>query len=165
MKKTGISVTKVLYDRNTSQFGGMAERLIAPDLKSGGLRDGLRGFKSLSLFQIEHMKNGALGEIAVMKHFAALGYEVYHPITENATCDLIVAKAGMLYRVEVKSTTRKCATGHTVELRRVRANKTKNTIHLFDTTRSDFLAVYVVHEDRVVVLESAKIKARGSITV
>ena len=50
------------------------------------------------------IKSGALGELAAMKHFLGLGYEVYTAVTDSSTYDIILAKDGQLFRVEVKTT-------------------------------------------------------------
>ena len=36
------------------------------------------------------IKSGALGELAAMKHFLGLGYEVYTAVTDSSTYDIIL---------------------------------------------------------------------------
>lgn len=111
------------------------------------------------------IKAGAIGEIAVTKHFLEQGYEVYSPINENAIYDLLVVKEDLVYKVEVKSTTVIRNNKYIVQLKRVRSNKTTNRIIYFDNTKVDFLAVYSVTDDVVIVLKGSDISSKTELTI
>lgn len=109
------------------------------------------------------IKSGALGELAAMKHFLGLGYEVYTAVTDSSTYDIILAKDGQLYLVEVKTTAARTKNnkGWVVHLKRVRPNK----IHPFDNSRIDLLAVYITPLDRVVIFEASKLQQRSTLSI
>ena len=111
------------------------------------------------------MKSGALGEIAAMKYFAELGYNIYSAITENAPVDLVIELNGVYSRVEVKSTSTKYKDGYKVQLKRVRSNRSENKIINFDPSTIDFLAVYIIPEDVVKIFASNEITARSGMVV
>ena len=113
------------------------------------------------------IKSGALGELAAMKHFLTLGYEVYTAVTDSSTYDIILAKDGLLQRVEVKTTAARTKNdkGWVVQLKRVRPNKTQNKIHPFDSSRIDLLAVYITPLDRVVVFDARDLHQRATLSV
>jgi hypothetical protein len=111
------------------------------------------------------MKIGNLGELAVAKEFARKGYEIYMPVGDNATHDLLVAKDGKIYRVEVKSTSVIRGAGYVVQIKKVRSNKTKSKITGFDNSLVDILAVYIVPEDRVVLFDAKTVDVKSTLTV
>jgi Holliday junction resolvase-like predicted endonuclease len=113
------------------------------------------------------IKSGALGELAAMKHFLGLGYEVYTAVTDSSTYDIILTKDGQLYRVEVKTTAARTKNdkGWVVHLKRVRPNKTQNKIHPFDSSRIDLLAVYITPLDRVLIFEARKLQQRSTLSI
>lgn len=109
---------------------------------------------------------GRIGESATVAYFVREGYEVFLPMFGNASCDLIVVKDGKISRVECKSTSVKTPSGKWIaQLRQVRPNRTGNTVKKFDANNSEFLAIYIVDEDRVVVLDSLVVHGNSTITV
>ena len=50
------------------------------------------------------IKSGALGELAAMKHFLGLGYEVYTAVTDSSTYDIILAKDGQRLCCNIQNT-------------------------------------------------------------
>lgn len=111
------------------------------------------------------MKSGSLGEIAVMKHFAELGYNVYSAVTENAAVDLVVEFDGEYKTVEVKSTSYQYKDGYKVQLKKVRSNKTENKITNFDPNTVDLLAIYIIPEDKVKILKPNEITAKTEMVI
>lgn len=112
------------------------------------------------------IKAGSIGEVSVMKFFILRGFEIYSPISDNSKYDLLVMKDSSVYRVEVKSTSRKRSNGrYEVQLKSVRSNKKQNKIHLFDCTSIDILAVYIEPEDRVVVYDASAITQKVSMII
>jgi len=49
---------------------------------------------------------GGISELKVVCDLLSKGYEVYRPLIDNASCDLIVLKDNKLTRIEVKTTYR-----------------------------------------------------------
>lgn len=113
------------------------------------------------------IKSGALGELATMKHFLGLGFEVYAAVTDSSTYDAVLAKNGRLYKVEVKTTAARNRqnTGWVVQIKSVRSNKTQNRIVEFDNTKVDYLAVYISPIDKVVVYEATSMKQKNSVSI
>lgn len=111
------------------------------------------------------MKAGSLGEISTQKEFILCGYEVYSPVTDNTEYDLLVSKGGEVFTVEVKSTKRKVAGFYRVQIKKVRSNKTRNTITRFDNTKVDLLAVYIEPEDKVIVYKAKEITVGSELRV
>lgn len=111
------------------------------------------------------MKIGNLGELSVAKELAKQGYEIYAPMGDNATYDLLIAKDGIVSRVEVKSTSTIRGAGYVVQIKKVRANKNQNAITNFDNTHIDILAVYIVPEDRVILFDAKEVTVKSTLTV
>ena len=111
------------------------------------------------------MKAGNLGEIAVAKEFAKCGFEIYSPIGDNASHDLLVSKGDKIYCVEVKSTASKSGAGYAVQVKKVRANRTKNRIINFDNDKTDILAVYIIPKDQVIFFKAKDVEVKSALTV
>lgn len=111
-------------------------------------------------------EQGSLAEIKVIAHLMTLGYQVFTGVGAKTSFDLIAFKDDILYRVEVKSTRNIKPSGNwAVMLKSVRSNKTQNIIKLFDRTKSDIVAIWIIPEDRIILLESHLIKAQYEITI
>jgi hypothetical protein len=105
---------------------------------------------------VNTVKKGRLGEAAVAHEFVRQGYDVYLPVFGNANFDMVVVKEGILSRVEVKSTSYKGSKkSYAVQLKSVRHNTNETRVIKFDGNKSDLLAVYIVPENRVVILNSS----------
>lgn len=111
------------------------------------------------------MKQGSLGEIAVQKEFIKLGIEVYSPITDNTSYDMLVNNKGKILKVEVKSTSRFVEGAYRVGIRRVRSNKKENKVYNFDNESVDILAVYVIPEDKVILYKASDLKVKTEIKI
>ena len=76
------------------------------------------------------MKKGILGEVSVMKELTRKGYEIYFPVTDSSSYDLIAEKDRKVYRVECKSCKKPNQKGtYEVQIKKVRSNK--NVIRSF----------------------------------
>lgn len=106
------------------------------------------------------MKNGSIGEIATQLEFMKMGYEVYSPATDNARYDFIAHKDGKLYKVEVKSTSRKVRDVWKVQLKKVHSNRSSNRIANFDNTLVDFLSVYIEPLEKVIILKAKDVTSK-----
>lgn len=111
-------------------------------------------------------ENSVIAEIKVASKFMEDGYEVFFPFGGKTSSDLVVSKRGILYRVQVKSTSQKSHNNKwDVELKRIRHNRTTVKTYLFDNTESDFLAIWIVPIDKVVILSSKTITTKHTLRV
>lgn len=110
-------------------------------------------------------KQGNLGEAAVQLELIKAGYEVYSPAFDNASSDMIVKKNGKLFMVEVKSCASTRRGRYRVQLRKVRASKNHNRIEYFDPNKVDILGVYIVPEDRVILIPSSEITVKTELVI
>lgn len=105
---------------------------------------------------------GNIGEAEALKYFLKEGYEVYLPFGTASKCDMIVTKDNITSRVSVKTTCSKVKNGkYSVRIRQGKMNKDIP----FDNTSSDILFIYVLPEDRIVILKSLDITAKMAIYV
>ena len=120
-----------------------------------------------STFRMTTVWRGGVGLVSIAKHFVLDGYEVFTPLTDNTSCDLVVIKDGMTQRVECKSTQAESVNKKSwlVSIRQIRPNRTTNIIKHFDKTKSDLLAIYIIPEDRVVILRSSGVTVRSGLTI
>jgi len=109
---------------------------------------------------------GSLGEARVIAELTRQRFHVFNQATGKAPFDLVAYKEGKLLRVSVKSVMKKDKNGvYSVQLKSVRANRTGNTIHNFDNTSCDILAIYLLEDDEVVLMESTSIKAKSALVI
>jgi Holliday junction resolvase-like predicted endonuclease len=112
------------------------------------------------------IEKGKLGESKVAGYFLAQGYHVFLPVFSYPECDMVIMKEGITQKVEVKATSSKTKGGNfMVSLRRIRNNSRHYTIHKFDGACADILAVYIVDEDRVVLLKANDLNGRTAVTI
>lgn len=105
---------------------------------------------------------GNIGESKVLTHLLKEGYNVYLPFGTASKNDMVVEKDNKVERVSVKTATRKIPSGkYRVKIRQGKMNKETP----FDNTGSDLLCVYIVPEDRIVVLKSSDIKNKSELFV
>lgn len=107
-------------------------------------------------------------EVRVAYELTKRKYHVFTQLSGKAPIDLIAcAPGGRLLRISVKS----CSVEPTeygaylVQLKKVRANKTKNRIVPFDNSECDVLAVYVRKLDVVCWIPATKIAATTGISL
>lgn len=109
---------------------------------------------------------GRLGESHVAAYFTANGYDVFLPIFSYPEFDMVIHKEGKIQRVEVKATSSLAKNGnYQVSLRRIRNNSKKYTVHNFDNNCADILAIYIVPENRVVLVDPKSFKAKTMLTI
>mgnify|MGYP003405367530 CR=1 FL=1 len=107
-------------------------------------------------------ERGVLGEALVLSYLVLNGYEVFIPFGGKTNTDLVVEKDNVLLRVQIKSTCTKKKTGkYSVQIKKVRSNQTQNVISQFDNTKSDLLAVAILPESRVVLIETKSILVKN----
>lgn len=101
--------------------------------------------------------SGRIGEIAVAKQYTMNGYYVFFDQSGKCPVDLIVWKDGITSTIQVKTTSYRVGNSWLVQLKSVRPNRTKNTIKHFDNTAVDYLAIYIIPEDRVIILQASEV--------
>lgn len=112
--------------------------------------------------------SGNLGEAKALEYFIKLGYDVFVSFGGKAEFDLVIycKETKIISRVSVKTTSNKLKSGKfEVQLREVRSNKNKNNIRYFNKDSSDLVFIYVIPDDRCVVLLSKDINNTSSISV
>jgi hypothetical protein len=110
-------------------------------------------------------EQGRIGEAAIVAELVKQGYEVYHPMFGNTSCDLVVIKDSVISRVECKTATTFTGTGYVASLRQVRYNRSEVVYNKFKAVNSDILAVYIVPLDEVHILNSIDYDDRTSVTL
>jgi len=112
-------------------------------------------------------QQGSLSESKVISYFIEKGYDVFIQFSGKSPFDLIICKNKKLQKVEVKSTIRrtKYDTGWAVGLKSTRSNKTTNTIHNFDNSKIDLLAVFIVPKNEVRIFNSKKITTKTELVI
>lgn len=105
-----------------------------------------------------------LSQARVVSELFRQSFDVFTEFSGKSPFDLIAHKDGKLYRVQVKSTSAKKNKygSWSIQLKKVRANKTENKIHLFDHTSCDILAVYIEEIDTVCFFDSKDLSHIGS---
>lgn len=106
---------------------------------------------------------GNIGEAAAILHFTKEGYEIYTPLGTASKCDMVIMKDGEVLRVSVKTTSTKSKNGKKWDVR-IRQGKLNNQIP-FDKTSSDLLFIYILPEDRNIILKSKDVKSGYTITI
>lgn len=107
---------------------------------------------------------GSIGLSSAIYKLTELGYRVSIPLIDNQEYDLIVDNGDRLLKVEVKSTSVRCSTGWTVQIKKVRSNKSSNNISPFDGSVIDLLFIYTMEGDSYLI-PSSKIDTRNQLTV
>lgn len=112
-------------------------------------------------------KQGSIGEAKVICKLLEEGYSVFTQFSGKASFDMIAEKDGELKRIEVKSTRTKSKSKNywSVQLKKVRPNRSQNKIVRFDKNQCDILAVYIEPEDKVVLINSDTINQTCQLSV
>lgn len=113
------------------------------------------------------LQEGAIAESIITTYFLSKNYFVFKDCTGKAAVDLIILDEDLVpYTVEVKSSTYKNKSGkYEVQLKRVRANRTGSTLHNFDNSTVDYLAVYFPLEQGILVKPANEITTKTILTV
>lgn len=115
---------------------------------------------------MDTVDQGRIGEAAIVSYFVQNGFDVFLPQFGNTACDLIVLKDNEVSRVECKSTRSKTSSGkYEVQLRQTRNNKTSSNVKKFNADNSEILAIYIVPENKVIILDSKDYDGRTSVNV
>lgn len=113
------------------------------------------------------MDLGSLGKAKVICKFIEENFDVFTELDGKSPFDLVVHKENVLFRVEIKTTeTRnKANTGWSIQIKKVRPNKTGNKITNFSPEQCDILAIYIKPIDTVVLINSSDIKVKTELLI
>ncbi len=113
------------------------------------------------------IKQGILGESRVIVELIKQDYDVFTQFSGKSPFDIVAYKDDVLYRVEVKSSAcrSRSDTGWEVQLKRIRPNRSGNTIHKFDNSSCDILAIYIEPIDKVLLLNASEISNKSMLTI
>lgn len=107
-----------------------------------------------------------VSEAKVAADLASKRIHVFTQSSGKAPVDMIAMRDNKLFKVQVKSCEKARRNGgYNVQLRKIRHNSLKNTIHRFDPTECDVVAVYLVNVDIVCYVPSSEIGNRGEIVL
>ena len=105
---------------------------------------------------------GNIGESKALAYLIEQGYSVYLPFGTASKNDMIIEKDNVLKRISVKTANSKTVSGkYRVRIRQGKLNKQIP----FDKNASDILLIYVIPEDRFVMMNSSEIKTGFEIYV
>lgn len=108
---------------------------------------------------------GQIGLVNAIKDLTQVGYVVSLPIIDNQDYALVVEINNKLCKVQVKSSSAYSkANSLIVQIKRVRANKTKNNIYNFDNTKVDYVYIYEINGRRWFI-PAKDIIAKSSLTM
>ncbi len=110
-------------------------------------------------------EQGRLGEAAIVAELVKNGYEVFHPLFGNTSCDFIVLRQGISERVECKTSDLKRGPSFVVSLRSVRHNTNDVAYKKFDSSKSEILAVYLISVNQVHLLRSRDYHGKTSVSI
>jgi hypothetical protein len=104
--------------------------------------------------QYKYHIQGSVAELKAASEFVSHGFFVYFPITSSAPFDFIAAKDSNLYRVQVRSSSRKLKSGvYKFDLRSSNPLYYKN----FDPSSCDILVCYLCQENVICYVKSAEV--------
>lgn len=86
-------------------------------------------------------KQGAVGVGLAVGYFSSVGYIVSIPLTDSQEYDLLVDDGQSILKVQVKTSTRKTASGYEVQLRTGGGNQSFHTVKHFNGEAVDLLMV------------------------
>src|SRR5262245_38657097 len=110
--------------------------------------------------------SGVLGEAKVLAYLIDQGYEVFTQFSGKAPFDFVAYKDDKLYKVSVKSTMYKSRTGNWVAHLRHVSTRRKDVVYKhFDNTSVDFLAIYIIPEDRVILIDAKTVRVRTALNI
>jgi len=108
----------------------------------------------------------SIAEAKTIYELTRMEYHVFNQVTGKAPFDLIAYKNGEIFKISVKSILKKNRYGkYEVQLKRVRSNKTCNTIYKFNNKECDILAVYIYEIDVLLFIKSSEINTGCALTL
>jgi hypothetical protein len=103
---------------------------------------------------------GNIGESKAVTYFIANGYNVYLPFGTASSNDMIIKRVS----VKTTKTRTRCVNETKKYIVKIRQGKLNSQIP-FNNQGSDILCVYILPEDKIVLLISNEITAKYEITV
>lgn len=104
--------------------------------------------------QYKYHVQGSVAELKTASEFVSHGFFVYFPITSSAPFDFIAVKENNMYRVQVRSSSRKSKSDiYAMDLRSSNPLYYKN----FDSSSCDILVCYLFQDDILCYVKSDEI--------
>lgn len=110
------------------------------------------------------VSQGSLGLSYAIAYLSKMGYNVSIPLVDNQNYDLICEIDNQLKKVQVKSTRYKQNNNYVIQLKAVRANRTENKIHHFDSTKVDYVLAVTEIGD-IYFIPTSDIDAKNSLSL
>lgn len=117
---------------------------------------------------INRKTKGLLGQAEVLAYMIRCGYSVFWPFDGTSPIDFVALKNSKLYKVFVRSTaySETKTSSWLVELRNVsRRKNNKVVIKPFKKHHFDLVAVYIIPENRVVLIPTKIIRTASTLTI
>ena len=115
------------------------------------------------------MNQSHLGELKAIEYFIKNGFEIYKQYTGKESVDLVTIKDDKIYRIECKSTSKRCDNDQcwTVKLFKSRHNHTGSKSILFKTWKKkiDLLTIYIEPIDYLLVYHKDEIKVDWNLRI
>lgn len=109
---------------------------------------------------------GSLGEAKAICWLIENGYKVFTPFDgTNEHFDLIAYKDSILFRVSVKATSYIRRKNYVVTLKNQHYRSNRLEYKYFDNTACDLLLVYILPENRIVVIDPKTILSKLQVTI
>jgi len=109
--------------------------------------------------------SGRLGEAKVIAELTAQGYYPFVDMSGKCPIDIVAWKDGKVYTYQVKATQYQVGKSWLVQIKTVRPNRSTNVIKQFDNSSVDYLAIYIIPEDRVILMKASEITQKNQISV
>ena len=110
-----------------------------------------------------------VSEAKVVADLSVKQFNVFTQSSGKAPFDLVASHTDfptVLNRIQVKSCEKPSKSGaYNVQLKKVRHNKTKNTITNFSSLECDVVAVYLMDIDKVFYIEAKKLHGKTAVAI
>lgn len=95
---------------------------------------------------------GSVGLGHAIAHFVTMGYVVSLPLLDNQDYDVIIDENDVLKKIQIKTSGSKDKNGnYIVQLKSVRANRTRNNIKLFNPDKIDYLFILTGSNEKYLI--------------
>lgn len=106
---------------------------------------------------------GNIGEAKIIAYFLEQGYDVFTSFGTASKIDLVIHKDGLLQKVSVKATAYKDPRCNSWRVAITQSTRKGTTI--FDNTKVDLLAVYIIPENRVMIFDAKAIITKRTVSI
>lgn len=115
-----------------------------------------------------NLKQKMIGETKAIHEFAKLNIPTFKPLNDTNGCDLVIDYEGRLLKVQVKSCISGVTNGdhnaYTINIVKIRPNRTENKRVRYTLQQVDLFAVYLVDIDTMCYIPFSEIDNYSNIT-